>query len=145
MNARLGQSWTRRRRGLTLVEAVAGVALAGSLVAGLVLAQARLLRQARRAELRLDACSVADRLLAGWWAERASFPRQGGGAVAGRPGWAWRTRTRESEVAAAFNADVVVLSLSAPGLAPGEPALELEVMVPREEEDESESGGPDAR
>jgi hypothetical protein len=114
-------------------------------MAGLMLAHVRMLRQARRAELRLEACAAADRLLAGWWAERERFPRNGSGPVAGRPGWTWQTRTRESEVAAAFDADIVVLRVLAPGLSRGEHALELEVMVPRESEKKPKDAGPDAR
>jgi Tfp pilus assembly protein PilV len=144
MNAMRKRSSARRRRGLTLVEAVAGTVLLGTLMTGLLLAHVRMLRQARRAELRLEACSVADGLMAAWWADRANLPREGTGPVQGRPGWSWRTRTRESEVAAAFLADVVVLRVFAPDLSPGEHAVELEVMVPREKQ-KPKSGRPDAR
>ena len=58
--------------------------LLGTLLVGILLADARTTRQTRRANERLEACQVADELLRAWWSDWdlwKNFPRGGSGAV----------------------------------------------------------------
>lgn len=141
-----GQSvarWRRSRRGITLVEAIAGSAILGSLLVAILLGAARLQAQAARAQRRIDACRVADRILEGWWAKRDEFPRRAEGSVAGRPGWTWRTQVVENESARALRGEVVALAVFGPDTREGEPVAQVAVFLP-EKEDEGQVG-PDAR
>jgi hypothetical protein len=81
---------------------IAGLALAGSLLVGLVLAKARHERQWDASRRRIAAAKVADELLAGWWAQPGSMPVQGEGVTESTPEMAWRTQ-------AVHNADVELL------------------------------------
>ena len=120
----------RRRRGTTLVEAVAGTALLGCLLVAILVAHGRMTVQASRASLRVEACRIADRLLADWWLDTDQLPRDGSGAVAGHPGWTWRTQRLANDTAAALKADAVALSLFGPGQPAGLPAARIELLVP---------------
>jgi len=118
------------RRGATLVEAVAGTALLGTLLVALLVVRARMTVQASRAALRVEACTIADGLLAGWWLDRDTLPRDDAGAVPDRPGWTWRAERVTDDEAAALDAEVVALSVYAPGQPPGLPAARVEILVP---------------
>ncbi len=72
---------SRRRRGMTLIEAVVGTALLGSLLVGILTADSRQRRQTWRAERRIEACSIADEWLETWWPKRDRMPRSGGGPI----------------------------------------------------------------
>src|SRR3954469_13058968 len=95
MNDRCGTSSRARkrasRRGLTLVEVVAGLALLATLLVAVLGTKARVTRQWAHANRRLEAIAAADKLLAAWWATPATFPRKSSGNVAGDAGLSWRT------------------------------------------------------
>ncbi|MCY2929863.1 MAG: hypothetical protein NTV86_10295 [Planctomycetota bacterium] len=136
-------SWTRRSDGLTLVEAVVGTAILGSLLVALLMAAHRLNVQARRSQARLEACRIADELLAAWWPTREDFPTDSSGPVAGREGWRWRTSTQAGrEDARRLGARTVALEVfapPAPGDAPGQAAwaaAKVEILLPDDEEDQ---------
>ena len=97
--------------GVTLIEVVAGAALLGTLLASILVAQARVKRQACQADRRLEACAVAEELLQKWWARPESLPRSDSGSVDGRDGWSWRTRPVERTDAQAMGAQVVALEV----------------------------------
>jgi prepilin-type N-terminal cleavage/methylation domain-containing protein len=80
-----------RRRGLTLVEVVAGLALLSTLLVAVLTTKARVTRQWSHAQRKLQAVAAADRLLAEWWPRRDVFPRQSSGRVAGDSGLHWQT------------------------------------------------------
>ena len=63
MKSNFTTSWPQRRHGVTLVEAVVGTALLGSLLVGILLADSRQRRQTWRGERRIKACAIADELL----------------------------------------------------------------------------------
>lgn len=138
------------KRGITLVEAVAGTALLGSLLVAVLIASSRLQVQRARSEARLAACGVADGLLEGWWEERDEFPRRAEGPVPGRDGWRWRTEVVENGAAADLGGEVVALEVFAPGGSPGpaeggqplEPAVRVELVLP--EAEDASKAGPDA-
>ncbi len=127
--------------GMTLVEVIVGTALLGTLLVSILLARGRLSVQTRRAEVRIEACAVLDGLLETWWSDRDRLPRAGEGAVPGRPGWSWRTRTVDREGAEVLRAEVVAVEVFRPapgGGASGEPpAASVEILMP------GRSGGTD--
>src|SRR5688572_15241286 len=86
-----------RARGMTLIEVLAGVALLGSLLVGVVLARGRYIRQWTTAQHRLEAVQAADALLNQWWASEDSVPRSGMGSCGERRSLRWQTRLIESE------------------------------------------------
>lgn len=131
------------RRGMTLVEAVAGTAILGSLLVSILIGASRFQVQAGRAERRLEACGVADGLLEAWWANIGGFPRTGRGSVAGRDGWSWRTTLVENAGARALGGEVVALEVFGPGGRTDEPAVRVELFLP-EKKDETQTGS-DAR
>ena len=105
MNAKC---WTSsRRRGLTLVEVVAGLALLSALLVTVLTAKSRATRQLASANRRLEAVAAADRLLVGWWQDRAHFPRQSSGRVPGDAGFAWRTSPVRNDAVNALAASVI--------------------------------------
>jgi prepilin-type N-terminal cleavage/methylation domain-containing protein len=89
-----------RRQGLTLIEVVAGLALLGGLLSGILMAYGRHVVQVRHAELRLQATAAADRLLALWFGgfERG-LRRHGDGRVPGDKRLRWRTHLLDLEQA----------------------------------------------
>lgn len=70
-----------RRTGMTLIEVLAAVAVAGSLLAGITVAKARLTRQWTLAERKRHAVEVGDQLLSHWWHAADGIPREGSGRV----------------------------------------------------------------
>lgn len=118
--------------GMTLIEALLGTALLGTLLVAILLAQSRLHRQAIRADSRLEACRVADKVMEGWWPKRATLPRSGTGAIEGQKNWTWRTRPRDDESAKAMNMQVVVLEILPAGKPELGPAASLEIVLPNE-------------
>jgi len=83
------------RHGLTLVEIVAALMLAATLLVSVLTAYGRSVRQARVSELRLMAIREADRLMAEWFRPGGTPPLPGPGETASgefaeQPGWSWR-------------------------------------------------------
>ena len=94
--------------GFTLIEVLAGLAILGSLLVGLVLARRSLIDQQLRADRKLVAIDLADALLTSWAAQSvgtatwlASIPRDDQGDIHealteddigddGQAGWRWR-------------------------------------------------------
>ena len=131
MTVRSETFWPRLRRGLTLIEALAAMAILGAVLAGILTANARMSVQAARASRRVEACRIADELLNAWWPKRDELPRSAGGQVKDRPGWTWRTRVVDSKAASDMNAEVVALEIFAPGSngASGAAAARVEVLL----------------
>ena len=76
---------------MTLIEVVAGLALLGTLLVGIVLAKVRYTHQWNAADRRVQCAKAADELLTAWWARPGSFPRSAAGDVPGEPDLSWRT------------------------------------------------------
>ena len=134
---------------MTLIEAVVGTALLGSLLVGILMADSRQRRQTWRAERRIEACAIADELLDQWWPKRDPLPRSGGGPIDGHDGWTWRTRTAMNRDAERLGGQVVVLEIFSPDLPEArdptvaaelsrDPAARVELLMPAEPAD-----GPD--
>jgi prepilin-type N-terminal cleavage/methylation domain-containing protein len=104
--------WTfSRRRGLTLIEVVAGLALLSVLLVAVLTAKARATRQWINSARRLEATAAADRLLTRWWPDRAHFPRDAAGRVPGDSGLFWRTSTVRNDAVNSLVASVVRLEV----------------------------------
>jgi hypothetical protein len=140
MNRKSATSWRQRRPAFTLVEAVVGMALLGTILVAAVTAGVRANTQSRAADLRLEACRAADECLNTWWPDRENFPRSGAGDLQGHAGWTWRTRPVANADAAAIRMAVVALDILAPGQAPDRPALTVEVVLPIPEDKNAAQG-----
>lgn len=89
------------RHGMTLVEIVAALTLAATLLVSVLTAYGRSVRQGRLAERRLTAIRVADRLMAEWFRPGGTPPLPGpgettSGDVIGQSGWTWRLAPLDS-------------------------------------------------
>lgn len=104
-------TFSRSRRGLTLVEVVAGLALLSTLLVGVLTTKARVTRQWAHAQRRLEAAAAADRLMTSWWRDVERFPRNARGEVPGNSRLAWQTRTIRNDAVEAFGASTVRLEV----------------------------------
>lgn len=100
-----------RRRGLTLVEVVAAIAILGTLLVGVLSAKSRFTRQFRDAQRREQAVRAADVLLESWWADVKHFPRNDHGVVENQPTLRWQTETRDDPQCRLLLAQVVRLTI----------------------------------
>jgi len=130
MKKRLEKPWPRRPRGMTLVEVVAGSALLGTLLVTILLAQARIVKQAGLAGRRIEACGIADGLLELWWSDPEEFRVDGSGDVQGREGWSWRTNVVENQDVARLGAHVVALEIFGPGAKGEKSSCRIEILRP---------------
>ena len=112
------------------------MAILGSLLTGIVLAQARLTVQSRRTIQTRQACQLAEGLLSLWWEDEVIIPRNSSGNIADPPGWRWQTYVYYTEQADDLGAEVMRLNLFGPGSAENETTLSIEVLLPRLETDE---------
>ena len=100
-----------RRRGLTLVEVVASIALLGTMLTIIILAQGRHQRQIQRARTRIKACEAAEKLLTQWYVQNEDIPIDHTGQVSGDATFDWRTRTVDSHDVERIGATIVELSI----------------------------------
>jgi prepilin-type N-terminal cleavage/methylation domain-containing protein len=120
------------RRGMTLIEVVAGLALLATVLTLVFAARGHVARQQVRADRRLAAVAAADGLLADWWQRPAEFPRAGSGPVPGHPNLAWHTEVVRNAAVEALGTEVVRLAVSgaSPGGGPDQPVVTVEVALP---------------
>jgi hypothetical protein len=89
---------------------IAGLVVLGTVLASVVVARGRFLRQRALADRQLRAIEAADRLVDGWTAGGTSFdavPRFGAGPLPGVEGYRWRTAERRDPGAAALASHVI--------------------------------------
>ena len=120
------------RRGATLLELVAGLALLGGILVALLVARGRHLRQWELSQRRLEAITAADALLTQWWQKPEEFPRNATGRIPSERPLTWHTRTIPSEEAQRLNATIVRLELFE-ARSHSAPLASVEVLLPREE------------
>lgn len=89
--------FTRRigRRGLTLLEVMAGIALLSTLLVGVLMSFGGLAKQVTRAAKLSEAVEVADGLLASWYASESGVPLDARGTVGS---FVWRTSVVDEEL-----------------------------------------------
>jgi prepilin-type N-terminal cleavage/methylation domain-containing protein len=118
---------TRRRRGLTLIEIVAGLVVLAVLISALTIARGRFLRAWSQGQRKLEATAAVDRMLAGWIGGGGgddAIPVPGQGALNGVEGCTWRTNWMPEEGARRLGAGVVRLEV----MDGGRRVLAVEVM-----------------
>src|SRR5687768_16847099 len=86
----------RGRRGGTLLEAIAGLVVLGTLLVSIAVARGRFIQQRALPEQRLAAASAVDAMVARWMgAGTPAIPTNAQGALEGVPACVWRTRVVE--------------------------------------------------
>ena len=96
--------------GLTLIEVMVGLAILGTLLASLVVARARYLRQWAWAGRKADAVQAADQLLTRWWSNPEKFPHHGEGLLP-KARLRWKTYEIGNPAASDLEARVVRLEI----------------------------------
>jgi prepilin-type N-terminal cleavage/methylation domain-containing protein len=125
MNKAYNTSYSRSC-GMTLVEVLAGMALIGTLLVGILLAEGRATQQQAQAGRRVHACALADGLLSEWTAPGQSVPRESQGRVSGHPQWAWRTRVVKSSLPEELDCEVISVELYVADVAT--PMVDIEIV-----------------
>lgn len=96
-----------RRRGLTLIEVVAALAILGTLLVGIVLAQSRHTNQLVRARAQAQAVEQADQLIAQWWTRPQGVPIGEEGVFTDAERLRWQTRLVNNKPVQQLGARVV--------------------------------------
>ncbi|MEM6689187.1 MAG: prepilin-type N-terminal cleavage/methylation domain-containing protein [Planctomycetota bacterium] len=81
-----------QHRGFTLIEVIVSMVLLATLLATSIVAIGRQQRQLRFAKDRVEACSMAESILASMETTREGIPSRGNGPIVGKPSWIWQTR-----------------------------------------------------
>ena len=115
---------------MTLVELLAGLALMGSVLTGLLVARQRCLIQWRQANLRIDTCLAADQLLASCWQQPQSLPRAGSGTTGAQRQYTWTTQRVPNAEVELLGGRVIRLEVAGSGAAA--PRVIVDVVVPAE-------------
>ena len=95
------------RRGLTLIEVVAALALMATLLVAVLAIKAGLARRRVAADRQLRAVAAADALLSGWWRDPATFPVDRSGVTPTDPSLTWSTLVLPNRDAARLGGRVV--------------------------------------
>ena len=124
-------SRARARRGATLIEALAGLVLLGTILSSALVARGRFQRQLRDADDKLAAVRAADELVARWIALPAgTAPVPGEGEVSHASSLAWRTSWLSDPYAQRLGARKAQLQLFDEHGGPGRPLLTVEFLLP---------------
>lgn len=122
--------WKRSdRRGLTLVEVIAGLVLLATLLTSVLAAFKTHAAQIRRARERLQATATADELVAGWIAQGA-LPKVGTQKpLEGTDGCAWRLLSNESQQSGPVKIGCVQVEVFRPRPSLGDEVLSSVMLV----------------
>ena len=101
----------RYRRGLTLIEVVAGLALMATILVALLLLKTQFTHQLAASNERLRAVAAADSLLQDWWAAPATFPINKSGTIEIDRSLKWETHLVPNEAVSQLRARVVKLDI----------------------------------
>lgn len=118
------------RPGLTLIEIVAAITLAATLLVGVLSAYGGAVRQSRAAQRRLEALGVIDELMREWFRPGGTVPLPAGqttasGEIPEHPHWNWRLQ-RAADSAVRSTGPLEICTVSVWRLAGGdEPEHEL--------------------
>ncbi len=104
----------------------------GTLLTGMLMSGAKLIRQGRASDQARQATMLADRLLSGWWTSRHDVPRNESGAFDGLEGWKWSTSTRDwrDPIIESMKAQIVSVKVYAPGAGSSAPTAQVELILP---------------
>ena len=113
------------------MEVIAGIALLGTLLAGLMLGFSAHVRQYKVAKLRIHATEKLDRQLEQWYSDGSELPIDGAGELSADPPLTWRTSTVRSQQALRLNAVVVRVEVRRPDRPDSSPpVLAMELLAP---------------
>src|SRR5437870_12747654 len=88
----------RKAHGATLIEALAGLVVLGTLLVSITIARGRFVRQRALAEQKIAAAASVDAMVAKWMAgSGAAMPISASGPLEGLPNLIWRTRAIEKK------------------------------------------------
>jgi prepilin-type N-terminal cleavage/methylation domain-containing protein len=117
------------RRGLTLVEVIAGLVLLATLLTAVLAAFKTHATQIRGARERLKASATAEELVSGWAAQGA-LPAVGTQKpLPGTDGWFWRVLANESPLSGPVKTGTVRVEIIRPRDAAGDDVLASVVLV----------------
>src|SRR5882672_678909 len=87
-----------KARAATLIEALAGLVVLGTLLVSITIARGRFVRQRALAEQKIAAATAVDALVSKWMAGSGSaIPLSDAGPLYGLPSHTWRTRVIENK------------------------------------------------
>src|SRR6266550_1916679 len=87
-----------RARAATLIEALAGLVVLGTLLVSITIARGRFMRQRAQAEQKIAAAAAVDTLVSKWMAGNgAAIPLTAAGPLDGLPNHNWHTRVIEKK------------------------------------------------
>jgi len=119
------------RRGLTLVEVIASLAIVSTLLVGLLVAGSRHADQIRRSRRMLDVIARVDALLYEWAGSGGLVLKKTEGELPGEDGLIWRTRPADTRYRQELGIDLVRFEVFSRDDTLGErPLVSLELAVP---------------
>ncbi|MEZ6192078.1 MAG: type II secretion system protein [Phycisphaerales bacterium] len=119
------------RRGLTLIEVVAGLALMGTLLAAMLSAKGRFTRQQHHAQRVLVAVAALDDLLMESWHVLGTIEDTEYGEIEGQQGMTWRASVIEERAAEDWHCRIIrVEIIDATDNTDAEPLARVELLAP---------------
>ena len=119
-----------KRRGMTLIELLAGLVILGTVLATMVVARGRLTRQWAQADRKIEAARALDHMLA-IWTDAPAFPVPASGSLIGTKNCQWRTQWISDPAAAKLGAAVARVEVFDP-LSGATPILTIELLIHKE-------------
>ncbi len=114
-----------RRSGLTLVEAVLGMFLLGTLLVAMIHSFGQQRAQILHASAKLNAAQAADELLSEWMSGSGTLPLNQSGTWNER--WSWRTRLVRRTIVLSVPMNIVALEIREADRPADRPLLTVEV------------------
>src|SRR4051812_48792266 len=100
MRRRLRTFSRARAAGVTLIEALAGLVILGTLLVSITIARGRFIRQRAQAEQKIAAAAAVDRMVANWLGGTGSaIPVSAQGPLEGLANFTWNTRVLHDRAA----------------------------------------------
>lgn len=121
---------------MTLVEAVAGTVVLGTVLVSILMARVRVEKQSAAAGDRLEACGALQSLLETWASDADGIPIDHDGPVPAHPGWRWSTRRFQRDDALKLHADVLGVAIATSDNPQASPVAVIELLLPRHDEEE---------
>jgi type II secretory pathway pseudopilin PulG len=141
MRQRFKTSSPARGRGVTLIEALAGLVILGTLLVSITIARGRFIRQRALAEQKIAAAAAVDRLVSKWMAgNAAAIPASSQGSLDGLPNYFWRTHIIPDRAASDVGASIVRMEVIGNQNSP--PIISLDLLRHNDRRTGSSGGAP---
>lgn len=118
-----------RRRGMTLIEVVAAVVILGTILAAIMVARAKHVRQLAEARDLERVVEVADELIGRWWLSEEGPPVNGRGSASADGQIVWRTYWVSDPGVRTLGGRVLRVEVQMEGEGPG---VVVDLVVPAE-------------